>query len=585
MHSLTSWLVRRCAAASLASMLLLALFNGEARAEPAAHKPLAFEPSMSAVQVRMRDGVSLAAHIWLPAQGKKHPTILLRNPYGLRYGPDGDIFKTMRLQTYVDNGYAVVIQDTRGTGDSAGVFTMFSADAQDGYDTIEWLAGQSWSNGRIAMDGLSYLGTVQWLAASQQPAHLKCIAPTAPAGNPFGELPFLGGALRLQWALPYLSLVLQQDMKAVDWPRVLAHRPLNTADSLLPAPIAEYRAWLAHPTLDDYWRRMFMEDADFARVGIPFRSVTGWFDDELRGTLRYWNALQAAGSSQGSLIIGPWDHLQTYVGDSRPMGLLSFPADAAIDLQAERLAFFDRCLKGNSAATVPPRVRVFITGSNEWRSFDSYPPPQVQRVPFYLHSAGRANTRAGNGTLSRTAPANERTDTYQYDPKKPVPYLGSAMDVASNEQREDVLVYTSDVLREPLTILGPVEAVLYAATDARDTDWVVKLVDVRPDGTAIGLNHSGGVLRARYRQGYDREVLLRPGAVEKFDISVWDLGHTFLPGHRLRLHVTSSAYPLINPNQNTGNPVASDVEWRIAKQTVHHDRASPSHVLLPVLSK
>ncbi len=547
--------------------------------------PLAFPPSLAGVPVRMRDGVSLSTHIWLPSTGEKHPTILMRTAYGLRWGPGGDMFKLAGLQSYVEKGYAVVIQDNRGTAASEGKFSFFAADALDGYDTIEWVAAQEWSNGDVAMDGVSYLGTVQWLAAVKQPPHLKCIAPAASAGLPFEEVPYMGGAFRLQWVLPYLALVMEQDPTKVDWNKVFEHRPLSTADSLLPAPIEEYHNWLAHPTYDEYWRHTFLRDEEFAAIRIPFFTTTGWFDEDLPGALRYWRSMQAAGATQGSLIIGPWDHVQTYLGGQQKLGAMSFSADSVLDLQGERLAFFDRCLKGNAATSLPPRVRAYITGSNEWRSFETYPPKAMQPTPFYLHSEGRANTRAGNGTLSMTAPAKEPSDTFVFDPKQPVPHFSGGVDVGANEQRDDVLVYSSDALHEPLTLLGPVEVVLYAATDGRDTDWVVKLVDVGPDGVAIGLNQSGGILRARYRQGYEQEKLLEPGAVEKFTISLWNIGHTLLPGHKLRLHVTSSAYPYINPNQNTGNPVATDVEWRTAKQTIHHESGRASYVTLPVLKK
>jgi putative CocE/NonD family hydrolase len=546
--------------------------------------PLAFPPTLAAIPVRMRDGVSLSTHVWLPSPQAKHPTIVMRTPYGLRWGPGADMFKLAGLQKYVEEGYAVVIQDTRGTATSEGEFSLFASDALDGYDTIEWVAAQSWSNGDVAMDGASYMGTVQWLAAAKRPPHLKCIAPAAPAGEPFGEVPYMGGAFRLEWALPYLAMVAGQDARSVDWNKVLAHRPLDTADSLLEAPIPEYRDWLAHPTYDEYWQRAFLREEDFAGIDIPFMTVTGWFDEDMPGTLRYWRATQQGGSSNGSLIIGPWNHMQTYLGGEPKLELLSFSEDAVLDLQAERLAFFDRCLKGKPG-TPPPRVRAYLTGSNQWRTFDQYPPRQMQRVPFYLRSDGHANTRAGDGALSISPPRHEPSDSFVFDPRRPVPHFGGAVDVGANEEREDVLVYSSEVLREPLTLLGPVEVVLYAATDGRDTDWVVKLVDVHPDGTAVGLNQAGGILRARYREGYEQQKLLEPGAVEKYTIQVWNIGHTLLPGHRLRLHVTSSAYPYVNPNQNTGNAVASDVEWRAAKQTVYHEAGRASHVLLPVLKQ
>jgi hypothetical protein len=185
--------------------------------------------------------------------------------------------------------------------------------------------------------------------------------------------------------------------------------------------------------------------------------------------------------------------------------------------------------------------------------------------------------------LVTTRPAAAHTDEYVFDPRQPATYPKGIADMSGIEQRQDVLVYSSGPLREPLTILGSITVELYAATDGRDTDWVVSLADVHPDGTSVGLNDGGGILRARYRHGFEQERLLEPGAVEKYTIKVWDLGHTFLPGHQLRVHVTSSRYPLVNPNQNTGNPVATDVDWRTARQTIHLGGDRASRVLLPVL--
>jgi putative CocE/NonD family hydrolase len=264
---------------------------------------------------------------------------------------------------------------------------------------------------------------------------------------------------------------------------------------------------------------------------------------------------------------------------------MSFAASSVIDIQGERLTFFDRCLNGNTNRPPPPRVRVFITGSNEWRSFDRYPPRAVEQVAYYYTSQRGANTRSGDGALVTTRPVSVHADKYVFDPRQPVTYPSGIGDAGALEQRADVLVYSTGPLREPLTILGPITAELYAATDARDTDWVVSVADVYPDGTSVILNEGGGILRARYRQGYEREILVEPGVVEKYAIKVWDLGHTFLPGHQLRVHVTSSRYPLVNPNQNTGNPVASDVEWRTARQTIYLGGDRASRIVLPVLKE
>jgi uncharacterized protein len=546
---------------------------------------LSVPPTLRA-DVATRDGVHLATYIWLPREGTRHSTLLIRSPYGLRYGPEKDTFKRYRLQAYVERGYAVVVQDTRATGESQGIFSFYLADGLDGYDTIEWIAKQSWSNGRVGMDGPSYLGAVQWLAARERPPHLQCIAPTAPSGEYFDELPYIGGAFRLEWALPYLSTtVLKLDREQVDWQDVFRYRPLDTADAKFLEKLDPYREWLAHPTLDRYWKRLYFGSADFAAIHIPFLTVTGWFDADQPGTLHYWRGMQATGRSRGSLIIGPWEHTQTYIGGEDEVGAMSFGKNSVIDIQRERIAFFDRCLEGHTNEPAPPRVRVYITGSNEWRSFDQYPPRAIKQVAYYFTSNRGANSRNGDGALVSTRPATVHTDKFVFDPTRPVTYPRGIADMGPIEGRQDVLVYSSDSLREPLTILGPVTVDLYAATDGRDTDWVVSVADVHPDGTSVGLNEGGGILRARYRQGYDREILLKPGTVQKYTIKVWDLGHTFLPGHRLRVHVTSSRYPLVNPNQNTGNAVASDVDWRTAKQTIYLGGDRISRILLPVLQK
>jgi putative CocE/NonD family hydrolase len=272
------------------------------------------------------------------------------------------------------------------------------------------------------------------------------------------------------------------------------------------------------------------------------------------------------------------------------MGEMTFTPDSIIDRTAQHLAFFDHYLKGATPQFDQPRVKVYLTGSNEWLEFPDYPPPQAQAKPLYFHSGGKANTLLGDGTLSWSPPKKEPPDTYTYDPKKPVEFgMGEEMNAVDNrlvEIRRDVLVYTSDELTEPLSILGPVSVELHAASDARDTDFTAKLLDVTPDGKAVNLGPEGmGIRRARYRNGYAKEELLTPDKPEKFPIELFDIGHTFLPGHRIRVEISSSASPLFNPNQNTGNPVATDTEWKSANQTVFHEKDLPSHILLPVLPR
>ena len=537
------------------------------------------------ISVPMRDGIRLVADLYLPDSVGRFPAILLRTPY-----VKTPQFRRYKLAAYVQRGYAVVLQDTRGRGDSDGEFDFYFPEGKDGYDTIEWIAKQPWSNGRVGMDGGSYLATVQWLAARERPPSLACIAPTAPSGRIFDEIPYLGGAFRMEWALSWINSVAgrvsQSDLaELVKWNEIMRHRPLLTMDATFGRTMRLYREFLEHPTFDQYWQRIQLGPEDFSRIDIPVMTVTGWFDGDQPGALHYWYGLEqhAPRKEQHSLIIGPWTHAQTYLGGARKVNEYELAQESILDIQNLRLAFYDWCLKGNPAPG-GPRVRVYVTGANRWIETDRYPLPEVETRSLYLHSGGSANTASGNGGLSWTMPNQEPADTFTYDPANPVPSRGITLDHRPIETRSDVLVYTSEALTDPVEIVGRVFARVFAASDAVDTDFTAKLLDVHPDGRAVILGPSEiGVRRARYRNGYHKTEPLTPGKPEEFTIELFDIGHRFLPGHRIRVEVSSSASPYIAPNSNTGLPVATDTTWRVARQTVFHDRRRPSRVLLPVV--
>jgi putative CocE/NonD family hydrolase len=297
---------------------------------------------------------------------------------------------------------------------------------------------------------------------------------------------------------------------------------------------------------------------------------------------------------QQYLLIGPWDHVQTLFGGEVRMGEMEFSPEATLDIIELHQRFYDHYLKKAEAAFAFPRARIYVTGSNQWRDLDAYPPQPSQDRRLYLHSGGRANSLSGDGSLKWNPAGEQPADSYDYDPQNPVsvdsgdqpimlPMHGT--DQRPIEQRDDVLIYTGEVLEQPLEIIGPVTVELYAASDAQDTDFAAKLVDVYPDGRAVRLGPvNTGIIRARFRNGFGTEQLLTPGKVEKYRIPLADIGHTFLPGHRVRLEISSSAYPQVLPNQNTGNPIATDTDWRIARQTIHHDSGYPSAVILPVFA-
>jgi putative CocE/NonD family hydrolase len=284
-------------------------------------------------------------------------------------------------------------------------------------------------------------------------------------------------------------------------------------------------------------------------------------------------------------MIGPWTHIQTFAGGSTRAGDVALSPQAIVDMKSVHLAFFDWCLKGTSPRFDAPRARIYVTGANAWRSDDAYPPASVVARKLYLTSGGRANSLLGDGRLTWDPPAASPPDRYTYDPKHPVP--GATEEVPRDrrpiQRRDDVLVYTSDSLAEPLEIIGNVVVELVAASDALDTDFTAILSDVTPDGRSLQLGPRIAIRRARYRNGFAREELLTPGKPETYRIELYDIAHRFQAGHRIRLEVSSSAAPTYNPNQNTGNPVATDTLWRVARQTLYHDRARPSSIILPVV--
>ena len=401
----------------------------------------------------------------------------------------------MRTSRAVDT--SSIVQDVRGRGDSDGNFDFFFAEADDGYDTVEWVAEQPWSNGRVCMMGVSYLGTVQWLAARERPPHLVCIAPTAPGGIWFDEAPYNGGAFMMQFALGWANGVsgrISQDNAAmVDWEKVLWHRPLLTMDEVMGRRMPMYRDWLENPTINDYWKRILFAPDDFRNMDLPALTVTGWFDGDQPGAMSYWDGMAAHSPArdQQYLVVGPWTHVQTFFGGALEVGEMKFSGESVLDNNAIHLAFFDRYLKGTGEDYDEPRAKVYVTGSNTWREFTAYPPPEARAQRMYLHSGGQANSLVGDGTLSWTTPSQESQDAYTYDPHNPVPSsiggAAQAIDRRPIQRRDDVLVYTSDVLDAPLDVIGSVTVELHAATDARDTDFTAVISDVYPDGRAVSL--------------------------------------------------------------------------------------------------
>ena len=553
------------------------------------------------VAVPMRDGVKLYADVYRPRRDGRFPTLITRTPYGVQR--DGMHEAVIR---FAQHGYAVVVQDTRGRYESEGAWDPFRNEANDGFDTVEWAAGQGWSNGKVGMHGGSYLGHVQWQAATMAPPHLTTIFPVLASTSIYHNTFFHGGAFKLALAFGWGAVRMPNRIMNPQYWHTEGYAPqeLKYDQIVWTLPLTEldlassgqrvgfFRDWLKHQSYDSYWKAISDEER-FGKVRVPTYSLGGWFDLLVGGTINGFKGVRANGATAAAregakLIIGPWGH-----GPTRKYGDIDFGQTAMRDLFDLELRWNDRHLKGiaNGIDREAP-VELFVMGVNKWAHFADWPVPGTRFTPLYLTSGGQANSLRGDGRLEFAVPAAGK-DGYEYDPRNPVPSVGGndccgapfpagPRDQRPVEARQDVLVYSTEILKEAVTIAGPVEMRLFAATDGRDTDFVAKLVDVFPDGSAINL--AEGILRARFHKGLDRMELLEPGKMYEFVIDMRGTANVFQPGHRIRVDVTSSNFPQYDRNPNTGEDLGVSARVRTAKQTVFHGGAGRSHIVLPVVT-
>ena len=554
------------------------------------------------VGIPMRDGVILYADVYRPVKNDRYPVLVSRTPYSTQRYPNAyeePLF-------FASRGYVYVFQDVRGRHESEGKWEPFRNDIEDGYDSVEWAARQPWSNGKVGMQGHSYGGHVQWRAAMAKPPHLVTIFPMVASTSLYHNWVTLNGAWRLSfnfgWGADRQESRIMQNTgvhtmkngpESQRYDKALPYLPLIGMQELLGRHAQFYTDWIKHPDYDDYWKALNVEEV-FEQIGIPIHTHGGWFDIFTQGTQHGYVGISqrgktAAARKQSHMVIGPWEH-----GVSQKTGDLDFGPDARVEREIFELPWFDFWLKGaaNGVGTEAP-VTLFVMGKNVWRQESEFPLARTQYRKMYLSSAGHANTGAGDGSLSWDTPAESSTpDRYDYDPKNPVPSTGGnnccgtptlsgPRDQRRIENRNDVLVYTSAPLSKELEITGPVKVVLHAASDAVDTDFVAKLIDVYPDGRAI--NVCEGILRARYREGADRPKLLEPGKSYELAIDLVGTSNVFLKDHRLRVDVTSSHFPEFDRNPNTGKAFGISSEVKTARQTIYHSATQPSHILLPVI--
>ncbi len=506
--------------------------------------------------VAMRDGVKLATSIFLPEGAGPFPVVLQRTPYGKEAFSTG-------APAWTKAGFAFVVQDSRGKGKSEGAYHPFVEDPQDGYDTVEWCAKESWSTGKVGMYGASAMGIAANLAAMENPPHLVAAFVMVARSSIYHQSAFMGGVFRKELNELWLKRQGAEDVL------------LDTFKH------AVYDGAYDSNEMAKHWNK----------IQIPMYNYGGWYDIFSEGNIQNFIGLQKQGAKGAAgnqkLIMGPWAHgILEEVRYPANSGLGAFGGNLSTELA---IRFFDYWLKGqdNGIAKEPP-VKYYVMGDvsdpkapgNEWRTAASWPPPS-KVTPYFLNV---------NGGLDLAQPKDAKSsDTYAYDPKNPLPTIGGGnlflkkgpMDQRAVGERKDLLKFQTPVLSEPLEVTGKVTVELFVESDAPDTDFIAKLVDVYPDGTERLVLDSA--IRARFREGFTKEVMMKKGEVYKLSIDLWNTSLIFNKGHRLAIHISSSNDPRFDPNPNTGKALRADSETRVAMNTVHHSKQYPSRVLLPVV--
>jgi hypothetical protein len=540
------------------------------------------------LMVPMRDGVRLATDVFLPTATGRFPTVLVRTPYSRH------ALSIRGYRFFVQHGYALVVQDLRGRWASQGNYGFMPQEAPDGNDTLNWIAAQPWSNGRVGMAGSSYLGVVQWWAAIEDNPHLRAISPMFSGDDEYTDRYYsAGGALQLGHRLLWFAENFPP--KPTGPPPLdtyINHLPLRTADSAaVQRPLPLWQLALDHPSLDLFWQQQSLRNS-LSRIDVPVLSFGGWFDAYAASDLDAFSRLAKLNKTIETWI-GPWAH-----NPGLPFPTRDFGAEASIAMRSKQADWFDRWVKKPSPAAQenePAVLHIFVMGPDVWRKEHEWPLARTRYTPIYLASAGNANTSAGDGLLSWQLPRKSKVDTFTYDPRNPVPTRGGAvcceptifppgpLDQSAVETRQDVLVYTSPPLSEEIEVTGPVRTILYVSTSANDTDFTAKLVDVQPDGRPLLV--TDGIQRMRYRLSLNTPVYVKRNQAYQISVDTGVTSYVFAPRHRIRLEVSSSNFPRFDRNLNATGANADQTKPVKARQTVLHQKGYPSAIILPVIAR
>jgi len=535
--------------------------------------------------IPMRDGIELSADVYLPAASElPAPAVVTITPYdksGTLVAPEA--------QFYQQNGYAFVAVDVRGRGKSEGEWRAFVNDAADGHDIIEWVAAQPWCTGKVGTTGLSYMGWTQWAAASERPPHLTCMISTSAAGRWQQEIPYTDGCLQLYfgwWVYMVRRRITEwHGVEVIDWDEVLRRLPLESIGEFIAPTGQTWRDIMDHDTLDDFWRAIRFDDR-YDEIDVPCLHVTGWYDlEDLLGAFHHYEEMMAASPAreQQRLIVGPWSHVNSRHPHSSYAGV-EFGPEAALEMDAIHLAWCDHWLKGeaNQVMGSPPAL-LFETGTNIWRDAQEWPLASGE-WSLYLGWDGAAGTLAPS-----PVEAEQPGRAYRYDPRDPAltridikryPIEDVPIEMNEVEARLDVIAYTSEPLADAVTVSGWPTLEFWASSDCDDTEWHVKLTDVDAEGRSIKVCQ--GCLRASYRDSLEEPRPLTPGEPTRFQVELWPVQHQFLPGHRIRVTVTSSDFPWFARSLNQFGPLKDQSELLVATNTLHHGGEYCSRVLLPV---
>ena len=539
----------------------------------------------------MRDGIRLQTFIYAPSTGfgkDLFPALLAICVYGTEK-------MDAAAKTWAGKGYVVVLQNVRGRNRSEGGPVSRNINADDGYDTMEWIVRQSWSNHVIGTIGRSFLAKTQVACAllAPHPAHRAMI----PEVLPYGRNSRLGGAFMFsqipQWMYMTQSGSALLSCDAVEWMPHLYRLPITSVLDDIGGPIEEYRDTIAHVVSLDVSNTYYIER--IPSLNTPNLLITGWYDHCGTGSIDFFMQTMQFGSEEQKrnthLIIGPWDHSFNRDGISE----YDFGSSSELDIAGIQSDFLEKHLKNDISKSDLPAVKIFVMGRNRWRDEQEWPLSRAEETKYYLHSDGHVHGAWIKGNLSTALPDDEVPDGFCYDPSSPVPTMGGAnsgparslpMKKGARDQqislyRDDVLTYYSDPLVEPIEISGMLKLVLYASSSAMDTDFTGKLMDIGTNGDARIV--SDGIVRARFRKGAGNGEFIAPGEIYRYEIDLWFTSNEFQPGHRIGLAISSSNFPRFNRNLNTGGDNEQDADYISARQIVYHDRMHPSHLVLPVV--